>query len=340
VASWIKSAVLSILGQSYKNLELLVVDDQSDDQTKQIVTGIKDNRMRFIENRQKGFINALMTGIREAQGEWIARMDGDDISHPHRLEKQVALVKADSAVVLCGTGFGYITPNNRVLVKEANFEQRRIDAAMITRRKKMFADATMIFRRDLAIATGLYDPEFPFNEISLWYKLLNCGIGMELGKSYYFQRIHLGGMNIGQVKANRDSRNVRKKYAPKSIGIEDRKDATKPAHLVRLSGLRRKIKIFRSARDFSGILVILQLAMKTLPLWPSMRLIFLALTGVESNRLRGGKQPNNSLKYFRFRPEDAFEYSYLSNFGLKMNTGGLRKRAVKKSGQASTNAAG
>ena len=93
VAPWVEHAIESILCQTYKNLEAIIIDDGSTDNTAQIVNNIKDPRVRLISTDHRGLFCALNTGIAEANGKYIARMDGDDISHPYRIEKQIDVME-------------------------------------------------------------------------------------------------------------------------------------------------------------------------------------------------------------------------------------------------------
>ena len=89
-ASYIEEAVLSILNQSYRNLELIVVNDGSTDNTLSILKSIKDDRLIILENdKNYGLVFSANKGIETAKGLFIARMDSDDISLPERISTQV-----------------------------------------------------------------------------------------------------------------------------------------------------------------------------------------------------------------------------------------------------------
>ncbi|MCG8585858.1 MAG: glycosyltransferase [Pirellulales bacterium] len=91
-ASTVARAVESILAQSHRNLELIVVDDGSTDDTAAIVAGISDPRLRLIQSDHRGVAAAANLGTREARGKHIARMDADDYAYDARLERQLALL--------------------------------------------------------------------------------------------------------------------------------------------------------------------------------------------------------------------------------------------------------
>jgi glycosyltransferase involved in cell wall biosynthesis len=103
-AGFVRDAVDSILAQSFKEWELLVIDDQSDDDSAAIVAAYDDPRIRLVcPGERLHFAGSLNHGIREAAGDLVARMDADDVSLPHRLAEQVAFLDANPNVALCGT---------------------------------------------------------------------------------------------------------------------------------------------------------------------------------------------------------------------------------------------
>lgn len=97
-------AVESVLGQSYKNFEFLIIDDGSTDRSAEIVQSYSDPRIRLVHNsNNQGIIATLNKGIELARGKYVARMDSDDISLPSRLKKQVAFLESHPEVGICGS---------------------------------------------------------------------------------------------------------------------------------------------------------------------------------------------------------------------------------------------
>lgn len=86
---FIHECVRSILNQVYTDFELLVIDDCSTDSTLSIIRSFDDKRIRLVCMSENNYINSLNVGLRMAEGKYIARMDGDDVMLPCRLEKQV-----------------------------------------------------------------------------------------------------------------------------------------------------------------------------------------------------------------------------------------------------------
>ena len=90
-ADKIENSIRSVLNQTYQNVEVLVIDDASTDNTENIVRNIKDERLSYIRMPENGGASvARNEGVRYATGEWIAFHDSDDVWRPDKLEKQIA----------------------------------------------------------------------------------------------------------------------------------------------------------------------------------------------------------------------------------------------------------
>lgn len=97
-----KRAVQSVLAQTYRNIELIVVDDGSTDNTSDVLNALGDDRIKYVFQKNSGACVARNNGILHASGEYIAFHDSDDIWHADKLEKQVAVLNSTQAdVVFC-----------------------------------------------------------------------------------------------------------------------------------------------------------------------------------------------------------------------------------------------
>ena len=102
--SYLREAIESILNQSFRDFEFLIIDDGSTDRSFEIAKSYADSRIRLEKNgTNQGLIYTLNRGLSEARGTYIARMDADDISLPGRLAAQVAFMDAHPDIAVCGT---------------------------------------------------------------------------------------------------------------------------------------------------------------------------------------------------------------------------------------------
>ena len=103
---WLREAIDSVLAQTFRDFEFILVDDGSTDATPGIIKGYADvdSRVVVISKPNTGLADSLNVGIARARGSWIARMDADDVSEPTRLQRQVAHAAANPALGFIGTG--------------------------------------------------------------------------------------------------------------------------------------------------------------------------------------------------------------------------------------------
>jgi glycosyltransferase involved in cell wall biosynthesis len=99
---YIEEAIDSVLKQSFVDFELLIIDDGSDDNTVEIIQKYTDSRIRLVK-RASNFIKNLNEGLEIARGNYIARMDADDIMHSERLRIQLKRMKKNPEITVCGT---------------------------------------------------------------------------------------------------------------------------------------------------------------------------------------------------------------------------------------------
>ena len=103
---FIKEAIDSILNQTFTDFELIIIDDASTDASVEIIQSYTDTRIQLVVKPQNsGYTKSLNYGLTIAKGEYIARMDSDDISLPTRFEKQVAFLNENLDIVVCGTQY-------------------------------------------------------------------------------------------------------------------------------------------------------------------------------------------------------------------------------------------
>ncbi len=116
---YLKDAIDSILNQTFKNFELLIVNDGSSDSSDKIIRSFDDSRINYINNQvNKGIVAALNEGLNLSRGKFIARMDADDIADSERLAKQYEFLVENPDYKLCGT--------NAIAINNKGEENRRI----------------------------------------------------------------------------------------------------------------------------------------------------------------------------------------------------------------------
>lgn len=113
---YIEDAISSILNQTIQDFEIIIIDDCSVDNTVKIIQTIKDERIRLIlKEENKGLIDSLNVGFKEAKGKYIARMDGDDISLPNRFQKQLEILENNPDIKACGCWLNEFGYSNKII---------------------------------------------------------------------------------------------------------------------------------------------------------------------------------------------------------------------------------
>lgn len=127
-ASTIIKAIESVLNQTYQDLELIVVDDGSDDNTEELIQKISDSRLKFIKHLVNlGACAARNTGIQIARGEYIAFQDSDTIWHEDKLIRQLNTIKSVNADVVCCSWLLSNGPESRMALSyEEGFMNRNV----------------------------------------------------------------------------------------------------------------------------------------------------------------------------------------------------------------------
>lgn len=108
-ARFLRAAVDSVHHQTYRNFEVIIVDDGSTDDTAAVAADIRDSRVKYIYQVNRGLAGARNAGLRLAQGEYVAFLDADDVFLPHKLEVQVAALDQHPAWGLVSGGWAYLT---------------------------------------------------------------------------------------------------------------------------------------------------------------------------------------------------------------------------------------
>lgn len=150
---YIKGAIESILCQSYTHFELLIIDDGSEDNTDQIITSFKDERISHVKNKiNLGLVQTLNKGLSLAKGDLIARQDADDVSYPDRLKKQVEYMVENEETALLGTQGRVVDENGQsVYVGSFSKPERPIGIRWSLCFDNAFIHTSVMFRKKIIL---------------------------------------------------------------------------------------------------------------------------------------------------------------------------------------------
>lgn len=166
-ASFIGEAVESVLGQSYKDFEIIVVDDGSTDKTADVLMRY-DGNIRYLFQENAGVSAARNRGLRVASGEFVAYLDADDVWYEDKLEQQIALLDRHPEWGLVHSDVTVINERNEVLHARFNFEtQRPIPDGHCTEdllRRCHVQTPTVIERHKCIDVVGGFDEQLPVTQ--------------------------------------------------------------------------------------------------------------------------------------------------------------------------------
>ena len=166
-ARYLRECIDSILAQTFTDFELLIVDDGSTDNSRDIVRSYRDKRIRLMENRHD-YIGSLNKLLDEARGKYIARMDADDVMMPYRLEAQFGYMEKHTEVGVLGGGFQQIGQlHNKFTPLPKVSMQDMINACCV-------AHPTVMIRASVLERYGLrYEEDFKYAEdCRLWMQMM------------------------------------------------------------------------------------------------------------------------------------------------------------------------
>jgi len=203
VVRYIADAIRSILDQTFRDFEFIIIDDGSTDGTGGIIRhyAVADSRIVHAQNEGNlGLPKSLNIGIELAKGKYICRMDADDISYPDRLEKQLAFMESNPDVVISG---GTMEVCNR----DMNSICRRIynltDAGVRRKlfRYNPFCHPSTIYRTEAAIMIGGYNEvTFPAEDYDLYFRLGRLGSFANLPDVIYKMRVNPSGISYSNIR--------------------------------------------------------------------------------------------------------------------------------------------
>ena len=170
----IAEAIESVIAQTYTDWEFIIINDCSTDRTLEILKRYarQQDRIRILENRHNlGLAASLNKGIKAAQGKYIARMDGDDVSYRERLEKQVAFMKDNPIVDVLGAGAELIDENGKTLAY-TNLPETHDKLSANIHKICPFFHSSVIMRKEFLEQSGGYNDRFRrCQDFDLWSRM-------------------------------------------------------------------------------------------------------------------------------------------------------------------------
>ena len=196
-ADTLERAARSILDGSLRELELMIVDDGSTDNTEELVRSFDDERVRYLKLPHMGISRSLNAGLSEARAALVAIQDADDWSEPERLQRQVELLETNPDVAVVGTRMREVDETGRPLEPRTAFAAG--DVRRVLMRFNPIPNSCVCFRRQAALDVGGYDPDYLYAmDYDLWLRLAERHAVVTLDEPLATRR--MSGSNVAARK--------------------------------------------------------------------------------------------------------------------------------------------
>ena len=169
-SEYIRQTIDSILAQTYRNIEFLIINNGSTDSSEEIILSYPDKRIKYIQNKKsKGLIASLNLGISLSQGEYIARIDSDNIADPERLDRQLEFLMTHPDHGMCGTFYRIIDSKGEVM-EQVELPSSHIEAKTFLMFGNCFCHSSIMIKASL-IRELKYRKEYQVCEdYDLWHR--------------------------------------------------------------------------------------------------------------------------------------------------------------------------
>ena len=162
-SKFLKRAINSVINQTYKNIELIVVDDCSTDNSTKIIKKIKNNKIKkFFFNKNKGRIEALNFALKKSTGEYVAILDSDDFSNKNRLALQTKILNDDENLMLVGS-MTKIVNNIKKKIYVYPSKEEALNFHEIIHHKNIFPFSTVIFKKKIIKDIGNFSKNIKYS---------------------------------------------------------------------------------------------------------------------------------------------------------------------------------
>jgi len=203
---YVGEAIRSILAQTFRDFEFIIIDDGSKDGSKQIIEKFarQDARIRFISRENRGIVTSANEQLSLARGKFIARMDADDVSLPHRFERQLQFLSAHPEVVCCGSKVMLTDPQGLPLRQMPDqLTHDEIDAALLTGVVQAVYHSTTMCRKSALDQIGGYQEFTNIEDLDLFLRLAEIGQVVNLPEVLGNYRQHMQSIGHARMDAQR-----------------------------------------------------------------------------------------------------------------------------------------
>lgn len=188
---YISDAIKSILSQTLRDFELLIMNDGSTDNTLRVVRSFNDPRIRIIENEKNlGTILTRNRGLKECRGEYVAMLDSDDLAYPERLQKQVDFLDKNPDFGLVGTWVDLMDSEGKKIDASWRGDTESEEVPIVLLFHNCFSFSSVMLRREAIPTEGFRDGFIPTEDYEIWTRIIKNWKADTLREVLTTYRIH------------------------------------------------------------------------------------------------------------------------------------------------------
>ena len=271
---WFRKAVESILNQSFKEFELiLILDNPNNELLDKIIKEYKekDSRIIYIKNEKNlGLVESLNRGIKASSGLYIARMDADDIAYIDRLEKQYEFMEENKDIALIGTSVDFIDEDDNIIQSKTKVVKNSVKIIEYLKHTNVVVHPTFFFRREILDKVKGYrevsfaeDYDFICRVAASGYKITNLeepllryrirqnSISRDKTLAQIYNAFYLKKLYKERLKTGMDSYNIEDLYSDGKIDKKEIENFTKSEKLkLKAESKRKEDKLLESKMIF------------------------------------------------------------------------------------------
>ncbi len=239
VETYIADAISSALAQTFRKIEVIVVDDGSTDGTPGIVAGFSDPRLRVIRQENGGLSSARNTGIAAARGRYVGLLDGDDRWYRRKAERHLAIMEADPGIVVTFCHSAYIDERGAETGRVLTTGPARPGLRDLVLRNVLSNGSTPIVRADGFLRAGVFDTTLrSCEDWEMWVRLLRetSGAAVLVPELLTAYRINTQSLSFNFAKFLDNARLASAKMRAETPGLPDRLFARGLAMCYRIAG--------------------------------------------------------------------------------------------------------
>lgn len=187
----VKNTIDSVLNQTYKNFELIIIDNCSTDKTVEVIKSYSDPRIKlYINDSNYGQVFSLNKGLKLCRGKYIARIDADDLCSPDRFEKQITQFEENENLVIVGSNVNLINTTDNV-IGEIKYPESDTEIKKFILLDSPFAHPSVMIKKEVIDKHNVFynDKYLISADYELWSKILKYGAAINIQEPLVFYRI-------------------------------------------------------------------------------------------------------------------------------------------------------